>query len=1105
MAPNTAQSGRKPIDSHLQPQSLVASAAVQWTSAAVAAPAIASASVRPLPPGGSLSSVEHANAVPGRAAPAPVNPLLGTFNLTPTPLLYDSNGNGVVAADDKEQFQTEISTTVSIAGRMFVVSSGGGPTLQVSDATNPASIGLVGRSALNGYHSQSVASYGNLLAVALSPADYSTNGGRGLVRFYRMEADGVLIQLADVTVGYLPDSIAFNATGSKLVIANEGEPLTGYGSVSGKDPAGSVGIIDIQGRVNLRFSYTDLGFAGITLPAGLRISGPSGTTQATDIEPEYVTVLGNNAYVTLQENNGVAKVNLITNTIEKIFSLGTVDYSTQLVDLTDRDNPAGTTSLFKPLLGQGYEGLRMADGIAAYAVKGKDYFVTANEGDGREYRQGSPSVVTYADEVRGSGNANRVRRLTDDATAGSPDRITTFGSRSISIFDAESGVLLWDSGNTLQTIAFAAGVYNDERSDDKGVEPEGVVVAQLHGRSYAIVSLERTTSSMLAVFDVTDPTAGQFVTSTVIAGSISPEGLHIVAAKESPTGRPQLVVSNEVSNTLNVFDLEALIAAPPVAGAGTFAGTMLKDVAGGPELLVTSLITNGEFTNGLHSGDSVYAPTGIFDGQGAYDNGDGTYTLLVNSELGATSGYGTLLPDVTGALTGARISSLVVDKDIDDNASNGYQSAVVAGGLAYDSIHLDGSDTAIDQAADLGAGFKRFCAANLVEANSFGGGKGFADRIYLVGEEEFSGDGGSFFALDVNGRAIHEVVGFGKGTWESATIIDTGSADTVAVLLFDDAKAPLYLWVGTKSAAADAGFLERNGLGASQGTLYTFVTTALPENGVSAVGPDSSDLLAFTQANGINSAISGSWVDLASLDANYAQLGAPDLRQLAVDAGALQLSRIEDGEVNPLNSQMAVFVSTGTADFNKGDLYGNAYTLDFSSAFASNGLIGAAVSVLKVVYDGDLLADPTTGLRNPDNMTISADGYAYIQEDRANGGGTNISAGNFGTQEASIWKLAIDPLTGNSIADPSRWAQIDRSAVPTAYGQTDANPVTSPTDTDIGNWESSGIIDVSAFYGAAAGSYFLANVQAHSIQDGNIGGPGYLVEGGQIDLIQQIF
>ncbi len=977
---------------------------------------------------------------------------------------------------------------MTIGGKLFVLSSGGGSTLQVTDATTASAPVLLERVTYgDGYVSTSVASYGNLLAVALSPADYDTNGGKGLVRFYRVGVDGTLTQIIDVSVGYLPDGIAFNEAGTKLVIANEGQPAADYTL----DRPGSIGIIDITGRAGQeRFSYTDLGFAGITLPEDVRLSGPAGTTQANDIEPEYVSILGNYAYVTLQENNGVAKVNLATNTIEKIFALGTVDYSTQLVDLSDKDGG------FKPLLGQAYEGLRMADGIAAYTVKGKDYFITANEGDGREYGD-------YTDEARGSGNANRIKRLTDDANVGT-DLTTTFGSRSITIFDADTGALLWDSGNTLQTIAFAAGVYDDGRSDDKGVEPEGVVVAKVDGRSYAIVSLERGISSMLAVFDVTDPTAGEFVTSTVIAGSISPEGLKVVEAKQSPTGRAQLIVSNEVSNTLNVFDLEALIAAPPVAGAGTFTSTMLKDVAGGPELKITSLITNGEFTNGLNPGDSVYVPTGIFDGQGAYDNGDGTYTLLVNSELGSTSGYGYLLPGVEGGFTGARVSSLVIDKDVDDDASNGYQSAVIAGGLAYDSIYLDGSDTAIDQAADLGAGFKRFCAANLVEANSFGADKGFADRIYLVGEEEFSGDGGSFFALDVNGRAIHEVVGFGKGTWESATNIDTGSSDTVAVLLFDDAKAPLYMWVGSKSAAADASFLERNGLAASQGSLYTFVTTALPENGVS-VGPDSSDLFAFTQANGINTAINGSWVDLASLDPNYASLGAPALRQLAVGAGALQLSRIEDGEVNPLNSQQAVFVSTGTKDFASGDLYGNVFTLDFSDAFGSDGLIaGSGDSVLKVVYDGDLLADPTTGIRNPDNMTISADGFAYLQEDRANGGGTDISAGNFGTQEASIWQLEIDPITGDSIDDPTRWAQIDRTAIPTAYGQTQP-AYTNPDSNGVGNWESSGIIDVSEMYDSTAGSYFLANVQAHSIKDGNIGGSGYLAEGGQIDLIQQIF
>ncbi|MFN5160775.1 MAG: choice-of-anchor I family protein [Cyanobacteriota bacterium] len=1040
----------------------------------------------------SAPALANGVAFPGQPAAAPEDPLLGSLNLTPDGL-------------SGEQFQTEISTTVSIDGRIYVFSSGGGSTLQVSDATNAAAPSLVGRTALGGYTSQSVASYGNLLAVALSPSDYATNGGKGLVRFYRVEADGSLTQLQDVEVGYLPDSIAFNAIGTKLVIANEGEPISGYATDRTKDPVGSIGIIDIAGRVNLRFRYTDLGFAGVTLPEGLRISGPSGTTQATDIEPEYVSVLGNYAYVTLQENNGVAKVNLIHNTIEKIFALGAVDYRTQLVDLTDRDNPTGTTGFFKPLLGQAYEGLRMADGIAAYSVRGKDFFVTANEGDGRD---GFP-WASYTDEARGTGNANRVKRLTDDQVVGSADRITTFGSRSISSFDAESGALLWDSGNTLQTIAVAAGMYADSRSDDKGVEPEGIVVAQLHGRSYAIASLERTTSSMLVVFDMTDPSAGQFVTSTVINGSVSPEGLHIVEAKQSPTGRAQLVVSNELSNTLNVLDLEALIAAPPVAGAGSFASTMLKDVEGGPELDVANLITNGEFTNGLNPGDSVYAPTGIFDGLGAYDNGDGTLTVLANSELGNTVGYGYLVDGV--ALTGARISKFIIDKDIDDDASNGYQSAMISGGIAYREI-IDAEGNAVTSAAQLNGGFARFCSSSYEQADRFGAGRGFVDSIYLTGEEA---DEGLLYALDTESEVIHALAGLGRAGWETAVQVDTGSVNTVGVLLMDDNTAPIYLWVGEKSTATGASFLERNGLAAGQGNLYTWVPTggSIGTTAGTAGVPDSADLNALA----LGTAAAGSWV-LVGTGTQVALLNEAQLRTTAIGLGALQLSRLEDASINPTDGQQVVFATTGNGDFAGADTFGNLITLDLSGAFDGNGLIAGANSTgLTVIYDGDRqiaawdeafgdnngLIDSlerasfgATIIRNPDNLTWSADGSIYVQEDRS------VDKAFFAEQEASIWQVSsttTDPVTGQAMAQ--RWMQIDRNAVPTAYGQTDPRAA-GGTNPDPGNWETSGIIDVSDIYGAVAGSLFLADVQAHSLVNGNIAGNGYLAQGGQLNLIQ---
>ncbi|MDM7951867.1 MAG: choice-of-anchor I family protein [Cyanobium sp. CZS 25K] len=1007
--------------------------------------------------------------------PAPAHPLLASIDLSPTP--------PAPGTAPTEQFQTEISAYVKVGGKLFILSSGGGSTLQVTDASNPSAPGAPQRVPFGAYVSQSVATHGDLVAVALSPSDYGITAGKGLVRFYRIDSSGSLTLLKDVEVGYLPDGIAFTDDGKKLVIANEGEPIANYAI----DRPGSIGIIDIKGKQGKeRFTYTDLGFAGLTLPTGIRISGPAGTTQATDIEPEYVSILGNYAYVTLQENNGVAKVNLKTNTIETIFALGSVDFSTQLVDITDRDGP-GSTPLIKPVLGNNVAGLRMPDGVAAFRTKGKDYFITANEGDGREYGiAGTPGF--YLDETRRLG---RLKTLSEDTTA----PFTAFGSRSVSIFNANTGALVWDSGNTLQTIAIAAGVYDDTRSDDKGVEPEGVVVKKLNGRTYAIVSAERGTSSLLAVFDITQPAQASFVTSTVLAGSVSPEGLLLIDAKDSPTRRDLLVVSNEVSNTLNFIDLAAMIAAPPVAGAGTFTSTMLKDVAGGPELKITSLITNGEFTNGEFTngtapGSVAYVPPGIFDGQGAYANGDGTYTLLVNHELGASAGYAYTAEGLNPSVNGARISRFIVDIDADDNTANGFQSRILSGGLAYDKVIGDDTN-----------GFDRFCSANLVEANSFGAGRGFADRIFLTGEEVFGGGGGAFYALDTASSDLHQVKAFGKGTWESATAIDTGSANTVAVLLLDDAKAPLRLWVGEKTAG---GFLERNGLAEANGALYTFVPTALAETGVDATaGPDSDDLKALA----LGAPLAGSWVKIEKPagKASYADLSDAEIRTLATDLGALQLSRIEDGEVNPLNGQQAAFVSTGTKDFTSGDLYGNVYTLSFADAFGADGrLASTGASSLRVIYDADRLADPTTGLRNPDNLTWSPDGSLYLQEDRANGGGLDIANGNFGTQEASIWKLnpsgPIDPITG---APAERWAQIDRTAVPTAYGQSQPGVVTDPSSTGVGNWESSGIIDVSTIYGAAPGSFFLANVQAHSLGGGNINGSGYLAEGGQIDLIQQ--
>ncbi len=1018
--------------------------------------------------------------------PAPANPLVGSINLTPT-------------GTSGEQYQTEISAYVSLGGKLFLLSSGGGDTLQVTTVSDTGGLALVKRESYGSFISTSVAAYKDLVAVALVSSNYDTTPSKGVVRFFRMGADGNLTRLQDVTVGYLPDGIAFSEDGRQLVIANEGQPSSNYGI----DPIGSVGIIDIKYPTKTpSFSYTDLSFEGIKLPAGVRISGPAGTTQEQDIEPEYVSILDGKAYVTLQENNAVAVVDLRSRRIVEVQALGSVDFSKQAVDLSDKDGTAGA-SAFLPKLGQPFFGLRMADGISAFEVKDRTYYITANEGDAREYG-------SYVDVTRNAAAPNgRLNTIVDPAPSG-PNTNTAIGSRSLSIFDAKTGALVWDSGNTLQTIAFAAGTYADNRSDDKGVEVESVITTKVDGRTLAIASLERGTKTTIVVFDVSKPAKTSYVSHLVIDGSVSPEGLVVIPAEDSPTGRALLAVSNEVSNTINLVDLLGLIDSPGVGSAGFFQPTMLKDVAGGPALQVSSLITNGEFTNGLNPGDSVYAPAGIFDGLGAFDNKDGTYTVLANSELGNAAGVPYLVDGV--ALTGARISKFIIDKDIDNDASNGYQSAVISGGIAYSSI-VDANGNRVTNSAQINGGFSRFCSGSFEAANKFGKERGFVDSIYLTGEETTNG---LIYALDTKTDTLIALAGLGKAGWETAIQVDTGSRNTVGLLLMDDNTAPIYLWVGEKSDSERADFLQHNGLAKEQGNLYTWVPTG-GSIGTAAgtVGvPDSADLNAL--ALGI--AAAGRWALVGSGN-QVAGWDQPTLRANANALGALQLSRLEDANINPLNGQQVVFATTGNSAFGGADTFGNLITLDLSHAFNSQGLIGSTNSTnLKVIYDGDREitrwdaangnnngvidtaergAFGATIIRNPDNLTWSKDGFIYVQEDRS------VDKGFFQAEEASVFKVsatAKDSVTGQAVTE--RWLQIDRAAVPSVYGQSDSAP------TDYGNWESSGIIDVSAIYGEAAGSMLLGDVQAHSLGDnsvsktGNIGGSGYLVEGGQLNLIQ---
>lgn len=178
--------------------------------------------------------------------------------------------------------------------------------------------------------------------------------------------------------------------------------------------------------------------------------------------------------------------------------------------------------------------------------------------------------------------------------------------------------------------------------------------------------------------------------------------------------------------------------------------------------------------------------------------------------------------------------------------------------------------------------------------------------------------------------------------------------------------------------------------------------------------------------------------------------------------------------------------STGRGGRFPSDDWGTTYKIDVDFNDIATGDITATLDIL---YDGDdagagQFEGPDFGLRSPDNLEWAKDGFIYLQEDRST---KNATFGGESGEEASIWRL--DPNSSDLV----RVAQINRSAVP--EGQTDGDP------TDLGDWESSGITDVSTLFGEEPGDLFLFDVQAHSIRDGIIEDAN-LVQGGQLAFLE---
>ncbi|MFD0928587.1 choice-of-anchor I family protein [Methylophilus glucosoxydans] len=409
-------------------------------------------------------------------------------------------------------------------------------------------------------------SFGNINSVSISNGmaafaiENSARTQPGIVQLYNTTTRSLASGTNTFTVGALPDMLTFTPDGSKILVANEGTPDV-YGTRKGStvprvfnpaanDPVGSVTIIDVTNR----------SVAATATLSGVPTSGSHiRNNTGMDYEPEYIAVSadGSKAYVTLQEANAIGILDMNTNSFTQVVGLGAKDFSLPGNSIDPLNN--GSVNF----ISANVKGLYMPDGIATYNVAGKDYLVTANEGDFRE----DDGDRSNASSLGATGDLANIRVSNTDSSAGD---LYAAGARSFSIRNAD-GSLVYDSGDILDKEAFARGIYDDARSRDKGVEPEGVDLFTLGGRTIAAIGLERTLKGAVALFDITDPTKVSFIDMIVSDGDKAPEGL--VAFEKA--GQIFLAFSNESSNTTSLFKVSAV----PEPGSAAMLGMGLLSLA----------------------------------------------------------------------------------------------------------------------------------------------------------------------------------------------------------------------------------------------------------------------------------------------------------------------------------------------------------------------------------------------------------------------------------------------------------------------------------------------------------------------------------------------
>ncbi|WP_082091406.1 choice-of-anchor I family protein [Domibacillus tundrae] len=398
----------------------------------------------------------------------------------------------------------------------------------------------------------SISIHGDHIAAAVQHEDYTKNG-----KIIVMDLNGKVLHTYEA--GIQPDMVTFTEDGQHLLSANEGEPRMGL--QNGVDPAGSVTIVNTIDGSAKQVSFTDESV--IADDVHIRTG-----SAATDLEPEYIALSsdGSTAYVTLQENNAVAAINMANGTVESVRSLGYKDHSKE-ENALDAARDGDINIEPTPVLGA-----YMPDAISTVTVNGEDYLLTANEGDATEWEE-FVNVADFGDwkenvpdsALAQTNKYDKLEVLTDRGT----DAIYTLGSRSFSIWKADTMEQVFDSGSDFETITAERlpDYFNwsndddemDKRSAKKGPEPEEIKTGMIDGKLVAMIGLERIGGVM--TYDISNPEKPVFLNYTntrdfseKIAGDVAPEGFDFIPTENSPTKKPILLVGNEVSGTVSALE-----------------------------------------------------------------------------------------------------------------------------------------------------------------------------------------------------------------------------------------------------------------------------------------------------------------------------------------------------------------------------------------------------------------------------------------------------------------------------------------------------------------------------------------------------------------------